>query len=249
LSALIAFPALLVTAGAAGASPSITVSPSTDLSDGQTVDVSGIGWTPGDQLTLFQCKNVDIGGGNSPCGNFVTGPTVDGDGAFQIGYVVEQSFDAVNDADNTLWDCGVAEPCEIVVADFAVGQFADVLISFEVDVTYTFTGFAPPVENDQSNSAKAGQPIPLKWRLTDSSGAPVDDPASFLSVTSSSVSCSELGPADAIETYAGGSGLQYLGDGNWQFNWKTPKSYAGICRQVSVNLADGSSYTAEFIFK
>jgi len=34
------------------------------------------------------------------------------------------------------------------------------------------------------------------------------------------------GSADAIETYAGSiaSGLQYLGNGIWQFNWKTPKT-------------------------
>ena len=55
---------------------------------------------------------------------------------------------------------------------------------------------------------------------------------------------------DTIETYSGNSGLQYLGNGNWQFNWKTPKSYAGQCRVMRLNLADGiTSRIAEFQFK
>jgi len=44
--------------------------------------------------------------------------------------------------------------------------------------------------------------------------------------------------------------LQYLGDGTWQFNWKTPKNYAGQCRTLSLNLKDGVlTRTAAFILK
>lgn len=58
------------------------------------------------------------------------------------------------------------------------------------------------------------------------------------------------GAEDAIETYAGGSGLQYLGAGNWQFNWKVPKSYPGQCRVLRLDLADGATlYTAVFQFR
>jgi hypothetical protein len=56
-------------------------------------------------------------------------------------------------------------------------------------------------------------------------------------------------PADAIEEYAGSSGLRYLGNGEWQFNWKTPKAYSGQCRLMTMALSDASTYTAEFIFK
>jgi hypothetical protein len=56
-------------------------------------------------------------------------------------------------------------------------------------------------------------------------------------------------PEDAIEDYSGASGLQYLGDGDWQFNWKTPKSYAGQCRTMTLTLSDGSTHTASFSFK
>jgi probable HAF family extracellular repeat protein len=117
---------------------------------------------------------------------------------------------------------------------------------------YNFTGFFQPVDNGITNLAKAGQTIPIKWRLTDATGAPISDPSSFVSVTSFATPGGCGGSADAIETYSGAaaSGVQYLGDGNWQYNWKTPKSYAGQCRTLSLNLKDGASTrTAFFTFK
>jgi hypothetical protein len=118
------------------------------------------------------------------------------------------------------------------------------------DVSYGFQGFFAPIDNDMVNAAKAGQAIPVKWRLLDHTGKPVSDPASFVSLTSKAGSgtCAGL-PSDAIETYAGMSGLRYLGDGYWQFNWKTPKSYAGQCRTMTLTLLDGSTHSASFSFR
>jgi Concanavalin A-like lectin/glucanases superfamily len=124
------------------------------------------------------------------------------------------------------------------------------------DVTFLFSGFFAPIDNGVLNEANAGQTIPIKWHLTDLEGNPIDDqhvPASFVSVTSVASDCAALMGTDVIEEYAGTSGLQYLGDGNWQFNWKTPKSYAGQCRIMRLNLADQeditSTRTAKFQFK
>ena len=50
------------------------------------------------------------------------------------------------------------------------------------------------------------------------------------------------------EVAAGGSGLQNLGDGFYQYNWKTPRGYAGTCRTVQADLGDGLLRTAEFQF-
>jgi hypothetical protein len=118
-------------------------------------------------------------------------------------------------------------------------------------VGYVFQGFFQPIDNLPTvNNAKAGQTIPIKWRLSDFFGIAVSDPASFVSVTSGSTSCEASDPQDAIETYTANSGLQYLGNGNWQLNWKTPKSYAGQCRVMRLNLADGTTdRLAEFKFK
>jgi hypothetical protein len=65
------------------------------------------------------------------------------------------------------------------------------------------------------------------------------------------VACGDLSKlsVDVVEVYTGSSGLQYLGDGNWQFNWKTPKSYVGHCRIMTLTLNDGSTHDAYFKFK
>jgi hypothetical protein len=115
-----------------------------------------------------------------------------------------------------------------------------------------FPGFDSPIDHQPvANSAKAGSTIPVKWRITDLLRTPVSDPASFVSLTSYSVGCGDLSgdPVDEVETYAGTSGLQYLGDGCWQYNWKTPKGYVRQCRVMVLMLADGTSHSAYFRFK
>jgi hypothetical protein len=117
-------------------------------------------------------------------------------------------------------------------------------------VNYIFLGFFSPVNNpDTVNSAKAGQAIPIKWQLTDYYGNPVEVKGDW-SVTALLTGTCGSGPVDQIETYAGSSGWQYLGDGYWQFNWKTPKSYAGLCLTMTLNLGDGNTdHFAYFKFK
>jgi hypothetical protein len=114
----------------------------------------------------------------------------------------------------------------------------------------SFSGFGPPIDNDAVNTVQAGQAIPVKWHLDDAAGNPVSDPASFVSLTSQSGGGACGGPpASAAESAAGNSGLQYLGNGDWQFNWKTPKAYAGQCRTMTLTLNDGSTHQASFQFK
>lgn len=121
-------------------------------------------------------------------------------------------------------------------------------------VTYVFAGFFAPIDNlPEVNTVKAGQAIPAKWRLTDANDVPIADPASFVSLQSYETSCTDFSgdPLDAVEELAAGaSGLQYLGDGYWQFNWKTPKSYADSCRVMVVEFNSGAlSPAAKFKFK
>jgi hypothetical protein len=114
---------------------------------------------------------------------------------------------------------------------------------------YTFAGFAAPVDNDKMNMAKAGQAIPLRWRLTDATGAPVTT-LTTATVTVASLACDVAGGADQVEEYAaGGSGLQNLGNGYYQLNWKTPASYAKSCKTLKLDLGEASGpHTAAFQF-
>jgi hypothetical protein len=68
-------------------------------------------------------------------------------------------------------------------------------------------------------------------------------------VSAASLSCSFGTTPDAVEEYASGSSsLQNLGDGFYQFNWATPKSYAGSCKTLQLNLGEGLYRTAAFQF-
>jgi hypothetical protein len=120
-------------------------------------------------------------------------------------------------------------------------------------VSYQFSGFTRPVDGTVLNAAKAGQTIPLKWRLTDANGDPVTT-LSSVSVTTVGLQCAAGTSADQVSEYASGaSGLQNLGDGYYQFNWATPKSYANSCTTLRLNLGEGSNsnpiyHTANFGF-
>ena len=110
-------------------------------------------------------------------------------------------------------------------------------------VTYQFDGFSSPIDNTLVNAAKAGQAIPGKWRLTDANGAAIDNPTSFVGLYSYPVNCESFAgnPSDAVEEYStGNSNLHYQGNGYWQYNWKTPKTYAGSCRVMYVEFDSGA---------
>lgn len=110
------------------------------------------------------------------------------------------------------------------------------LIAVAAPTTYMISGFFHPVDMPTvTNMAKAGQTIPLKFR-----GVDQDGPLLGL-VPADLVFASPLGTAgsnalDAIEFYSSGSsGLQYLGDGNYQYNWKVPTSFANTTRRVELS--------------
>jgi len=119
-----------------------------------------------------------------------------------------------------------------------------------VKVDYRYDGFLDPVQNGGvMNVVKAGSVTTLKWRLTDGSGAPI---TSLLSVkiTVTDLSCTLGTASDQLtEQAAGASGLQNLGNGYYQYNWKSPASYAKSCKTLQLDLGEGSGpRTARFGF-
>jgi hypothetical protein len=127
-----------------------------------------------------------------------------------------------------------------VFARDAAGHITTLSRQYEV---VKFTGFFAPIDNPPNvNQARAGQNVAVKWRLqrlVNGQLVPLADPTSFASITALQVpgaTCS--GPQDAVETTSGSSGLQYLGDGNWQFNWATLRQYKNGCFEMRLNLWD-----------
>ena len=119
------------------------------------------------------------------------------------------------------------------------------------NVVYQFDGFFTPVDAFPAfNTANSGQVVPLKWRITDAFGAPVTD-LPGVNLNAASVPCSLGNTGDQLEEYSSGkSGLLNQGDGNYQFNWNTPKSYANSCKTVMLDLGEGPGMerTASFQF-
>ena len=116
-------------------------------------------------------------------------------------------------------------------------------------VGFGFNGFFSPVENDNVlNKAKAGQAVPLKFTVVDANG-PVTNLTSY-TLTSNGQSCDLTNPTEAIEAnVTGASGLQNLGGGSYQINWKTDKNWSGQCRQVNLTVGgDTTLHSADFHF-
>lgn len=108
----------------------------------------------------------------------------------------------------------------------------------QMDV-WTFTGFSAPVDNGGVvNSVRAGKAVPLKWRLMTANGQPVLDLAKA-TLTFQSAQCSGGTPAAVEQLAAGGSGLQNLGDGYYQMNWKTDRT-PGVCGSLVLDMGKAS---------
>jgi hypothetical protein len=120
-----------------------------------------------------------------------------------------------------------------------------------VGPVYEFIGFDSPVDNPPAvNLAIAGRTIPLKWRLLDGDGQPVTDLDSVQVTTTLAPTDPDV-TVEPIEEYTSGkSGLQNLGDGYYQYNWTTPKSYTKSTRTLTLDLGTyGGPHELLFMFR
>jgi hypothetical protein len=122
--------------------------------------------------------------------------------------------------------------------------------TFNVIVQYSFAGFFQPVDNlPVFNVVQAGRAIPVKFSLSGYKGLAIFAAGS---PSSGPVACNSSAPAsDLTETVtAGGSTLNYDPTSDqYIYVWKTDPSWAGTCRQLVVQLNDGSIHRANFRFK
>jgi len=122
--------------------------------------------------------------------------------------------------------------------------------SFTITVQYDFAGFFPPVANLPAlNVVQAGRGIPVKFSLSGNKGLGIFAAGS---PSSGPIACNSTDPAtDLVGTItAGGSSLSYdPTTDQYIYVWKTDGSWAGTCRQLVVQLNDGSIHRANFKFK
>ena len=115
----------------------------------------------------------------------------------------------------------------------------------------TFSGFQAPVVGPPTvNTGSVSKAYPVKFQLRDAGGAFISALAAISSTSSQSVSCTTFGTTtSALPTGTGSStSLTYDSKANqYVYTWKTP-STAG-CYVLTIGLADGTSYKANFKLK
>jgi hypothetical protein len=116
-------------------------------------------------------------------------------------------------------------------------------------VIYNFQGFFDPVNNPPViNQVNAGRSVPINFSLGGNQGLAIFA-AGF--PQSRQVQCDSFSPIDPVESTltSGSSSLSYdPATGMYTYVWKTERSWAGTCRQFSIQLVDGQTYTLIFRF-
>jgi hypothetical protein len=115
-------------------------------------------------------------------------------------------------------------------------------------VLYRFAGFFAPVNNLPTlNSVNAGRAIPIKFTLSGNKGLNV-----FAAEPGSGpVGCNSNAEVELTDTVAAGnSSLSYEPSADqYIYVWKTDRAWAGTCRQLVIQLKDGTVHRASFKFK
>lgn len=132
------------------------------------------------------------------------------------------------------------------VQDLAGNLGAPVTVSYTVG--YNFTGFYPPVNNPPAtNKDEAGDTVPLKFGLGGNQGLGILAAGYPISTPIACPGKSVAGTA--VATAESRAGLTYNSTtGLYTYTWKTNKAWNGTCRQLVLQLIDGSTHVANFKF-
>src|SRR5262249_46796332 len=131
-----------------------------------------------------------------------------------------------------------------VTATDKAGNVTTVNVTYTV--VYTFNGFFSPITNTGAglNLVHAGDLIKIGFSLNG------DRTLSIGTVTSTQVTCPSDTPHLVSAAAPGApSGLSFgVSSGHYTYGWQTQASWAGQCRQFSLQLNDGTTaHTATFM--
>lgn len=125
------------------------------------------------------------------------------------------------------------------------GNAATVTCRFTVRYRSAGGFFRGPVDpRPVVNVAEAGRVVPVRWRITDVDGVPIDTLAGA-TVTVRAVSLQPGLATDRIEWYAAAAkGLRPLGDGTYQYDWHVPAALRGTTVVLRIDLGEGYLHKA-----
>ncbi len=100
------------------------------------------------------------------------------------------------------------------------------------------------------NQVKAGSTVSARWTLKDAAGKYISSRTSFISLTTTPMTCGGSVPTSgAIAVPGGTSAPKYdTKTGTWTYNWKTAAKLIKTCVALTLNLADGTSSTIRLRF-
>jgi Tol biopolymer transport system component len=132
-----------------------------------------------------------------------------------------------------------------VTATDAVGNHATATVSY--GVRFPWLGWEPPLSGDRPNAAQAGRTIPVRFAVGGAGKANV-----IASVRVAPVACagsSTVAPGDPSLAAADWSVPGNHGGSDSMLLWRTTKAFGGSCRQLLVQLTDGSVHRLTFNFR
>ena len=137
----------------------------------------------------------------------------------------------------------------ITIVDGGDGDADGIINCFVTDPAMAdvrpFSGFLDPIRTDATTVLRAGRTVPIRWRVFDEDGLPLDALSHFDSLVYTPDSGAPVTIADRT-----GPKPKYIGDGYWQFNWKpaVAKGSGGVLT-LTVTMTDESPATARLAFK
>lgn len=134
-----------------------------------------------------------------------------------------------------------------VVGTDAVGNTTRRTVSYEVH--YPFSGLTGPVDGPPAlNVVNGGAAVPIEFSLDGYRGLGIIAPGS---PTSRQIACESSLPPDSVEETIGTAGPSLTYDAatdTYSLRWKTDMVWNGTCRQLTIELADGTQHHALFRF-
>jgi hypothetical protein len=123
--------------------------------------------------------------------------------------------------------------------------------SFTVTVKYDFNGFYQPVDMGANvvNTVKSGSAIPVKFSLNGDRGLDIFATGYPKVIDAKFAVSSNYDEVESVVA-ATNSGLTYDNvTKTYTYVWKTDKSWTGASKQLVIKLKDGTTCTANFLFK